>query len=1187
MRIKELELQGFKSFVDRTKLIYTPGITAIVGPNGCGKSNIVDAIRWVMGEISAKSLRGSSMEDVIFNGSDTRKPISMAEVRLIFDCEDGVVPAGFELHSQIEIARRLYRDGDSEYYLNRKPCRLKDIQSLLMDTGLGTKAYAVIEQGQIAKILQSKPEERRVLIEEAAGITKYKARKEEALRKIESTKLDLERVNDILAEITRNVNSLARQAGKAKRYKEAKAELKIVELELARRDLANLRERTVKLEQEFKELDQKIIANQAGLDAADTRMQTSRLDLLRAEKASSDVAEKRSLANQDLTSLENERQIRLDQISTSETRLQSAVNELAEIEQRIKKLEQERREAVAEKESINAEKQKNEIEFEKLASQVKDAKVSRENLQEKLEQLQRDDASLSSRKAVLVQAAATYLERKSEHQRRIDEESAVGKELEENRNKLSDELIVLDARLRTLDESRAYHEEKLATQLKKADALTKEVQSNKETFWEAKSKYEEAKVRLESLKTMKRNLEGFQEGVRRILMVESGLPEPEKRGILGLVADIIEVDRQYENALEAVLGERLQSVIVSSQQAGIDAVEFLKTQASGRSTFIPMEPRHIPRAHYPQETRAGALSPLLDLVRFKPEYEKVARYLCDNVLVVKDLQQAVLLHNANGYRGAFVTMEGEIVDPCGVITGGSAEALNSGILQKKREIEQLEGEIEDLETQFKSIEKKYFTGEGMLRNMENRIKTNKAELDESRVKITEALGEHRRHEAEISKLAREIEAHKSIQKRHIEKLESMESLSKAEADELALLGPKLEELEINASDLREKILAISSQIEKLSIAHTEISVQLARCIERFKAAESKEDQAVKQSRLETENASRRREEIRLLNQTSYEAKQLIGMLEERIKTQLDLAQKLSAEASVAGARVEEVRTELANAEAALRTISKDLESLKEAKNHLEMNGLEIRMKLENLGERIIDRYGVTLEELPNLEGAPELDRDALYARTELLNNKIASMGDVNMAAIEEYAAEKDRLEFTQKQHKDLTDAINDLKQAIVKINKESRERLMETFDKVQKRFAEVIPVLFGGGSGILSLTESDDVLDAGLEIHVRPPGKKLTSVNLLSGGEKALVSIGLIFSIFLVKPSPFCLLDEVDAPLDDANIDRFNDMIRKLSERSQIILITHNKRTMEVAKALYGITMEEAGASKIITVRFE
>ncbi|MEO6955026.1 MAG: chromosome segregation protein SMC [Polyangia bacterium] len=1182
MRIKRLEVMGFKSFCDRSVLSFHEPITGVVGPNGCGKSNIVDAIRWCMGEQSAKHLRGKAMDDVIFSGSDSRGPSGMCEVTLVFD-NDGNVPIEYMAYSEISVTRKLYRDGTSEYYLNKTPCRLRDISDFFMGTGIGTKAYSIIEQGRVGMIVSSKPEDRRFLIEEAAGITKYKVKKKAAEKKMDGTRQNLLRVSDVVAEIEKQLASLRRQAQKAERYREYRAELRDLELwSAAQRFLGFLAEDQV-----------------AALGLADT-------------------VEKRDQAEHALELRQTRIEALRIELASEEERIARLQEELYALDNRIRLAEAENDHARRERDDLSAREDAERTEIDELGEKLELDRMELARLSEERELLERtvgeQRAILAGREAVLTEArqVKTALDSKLDDSRRresqeksdiarqeseltaagrrrddlqlragrhADEEGRVVTRSEELKGELRrKETELADLRQLKLglveEKERAHARHEELTSLDKGRAA--EVDS-------LSSQLHQKRSRLTSLEQLSAKYEGFDRGTAAI-MKEQGT----RWGIRGLMADAVQAPPELEAVVEAVMGERLGAILCESQEVGVDGITHLRKTGEGRTTFVPVnrfkgdDMGRQPRAEL--IGHEGVRGRLCDLITFGADYKELGERMFGDVYVVDDLISALdLWRGIQGDKPELVTLEGEVVDRFGALSGGAA-VDGAGVLQQKREIRELTDAVAALTEQHTLCKD---TLDAMRREAQG-LRETVAELGRNA------------HQSEMQLLSmdKDQERHRHELERHTERLntigrERTELTSEAEAAaheveegqlELRNARDRLMTLEDDTSALGRELLVAMEALERAAESHT------AFCVEVAQADEKRGQLERAHTRLGQDRAEREHRRVRLgesVARAGERQEELVRGIEERrlrIVAEVETRSGLADQVSVGRAAYEERRILVQREEGEQRTESKERDRLFGEVSRLEMKRHEISSARRQLEEVIAERYRLDIvTELTSHHLRP-LFSSGEESRVKELRGLIERMGEINLHAIEEYNELDARFTFLTSQKTDLETALQQLEEAIARINKTSKERFREVFDLVNERFQQVFPRCFKGGQARLILTDEDNILESGIEIIAQPPGKKNATVELLSGGEKAMTAVALIFSIFLIKPSPFCLLDEVDAPLDEANVGRFNDLVRELTDRSQFIVITHNKRTMQIADTLYGVTMEEPGISKLVSV---
>lgn len=1182
MRLKRLEMTGFKSFAQRTVVEFNPGITAVVGPNGCGKSNIVDALRWAMGEQSPRHLRGQQMEDVIFNGSDSLPPTGMAEVSIIFDNEDGLSLTEYSTFSEIMVTRRLFRSGESEYAINKVNSRLKDVVELFLGTGVGTKAYSIVEQGKVDELVNSKPEERRGLIEEAAGTSKYKSRKVLAEKKLERTQQNLLRVADIVREIERQIRSMELQAKKAERYRALRAELKEKDLAFAtlqRRTLdqqiADQNDHLVSAENRWAEILSRLHRKEAENESirlslldADKEIGVQQEDLYRRRAGFQSDEQKCEFLRKDLTQLdqtESELGAGLLQLEERTSMLAREIEELDKAKHSFIQLSLFEETFLSDKER----------ELERLQSEIRIAQSELERGKEALIDLAGQIASLKNDAIAKERRRAEVT---VELTRSRDELVEASKALSDSANKMEETDQAL-ASVRVQMRERV-----LETTLAQASiqALGTAREKKQQQIGALKEQIQENRSRLLSLEDLQKNYEGCHEGVRAIMLKKQQEPSP--NGVYGLVAEVIEAPQAYEKALTAVLGERLQYVIVKGHREGVEAIEFLKNEASGRGSFIPLG---LSRKIYKELPlgEAEVVAPLMNVVSVKEGYRDVAEYLLSDVVVVRDLQSGLSLWNRNGYYSTLVTPDGEVIDPLGIVTGGSDVPLETGFLAQRRRIRDLKLIISELEVQ--------------LPREEHELEQLKQELEQADMKKNLLSAEI--HRLEIERVRFEHE-HSAAQREHDRMTQTVQSLRQEQTDlttaihlledeiqrchgttqlrveEKSERERKLTDRQTEFEGLRQALETAESCVTESRIRHAALGEKRdhthANLANRLKLQEeTAQEIAARKTRLA--DAQIRRAEIEAA---------IVG-LEEALDRNRNELQGLDEQLQAARQSYRALSMELAEIGEAIKALRPQSEAAQEEKSHLQLTLAEKRLELQHLAANLRDKYDVDLETLDSSALAGDGSQTELITEIDELRGRLERMGEVNLAAIGEYEELSQRFGFMSQQKADLEKSIADLQQTIVKLNRICRLRFRESFEAINEKFELIFPRLFRGGKAKLVLTDDNDLLDTGVDIIVQPPGKKLQSITLLSGGEKALTAVSLLFAIFLTKPSPFCFLDEVDAPLDDANIDRFIEIIKEMSAHSQFVLVTHNKKSMQAAEVLYGITMGEPGVSKVVSVK--
>ncbi len=1185
MRIKRLDITGFKSFMERSVFTFDDGVTGIVGPNGCGKSNVVDSIRWVMGEQSAKNLRGRGMEDVIFNGSESKPPLSMAEVSLTFHVDEtDTLPVHLSGLSEVTVTRRLFRSGESEYLINKTVCRLLDITELFLGTGVGTKAYSIIEQGRVGLIVSSKPEDRRHLIEEAAGVTKYKARRKAAERKLEATQANLLRVTDITSELERRLESLSRQAKKAEKYKKLKTRMREIELHSASHRFLALHAEAKQLQErlgslggeeregleKMRELEAVITTRRAELEA-----EAEALQKLSAEVHTMESTVQR--ADQDLAYWRKDLEETTARVTQSETELHA-----------LKSRQEEVAGTMAAREA----------ELSNIAGSWKEDEVAMKVAQEELRRVSQLQTEISMRLEQERAALVTVASRLANHESNLVNLARQKTDLEARRARNRTEADALreqekqleDVRqevARRVEESRHVSLELAERKGHEEEALVRTRQAFMENEVQViglREELSDKRSRLASLEALQKDYEGFDKGVRAV-MVRAG-EEARQQGIFGLVADVISTTPRFERAVEAVLGERLQHVVVESRDKGMELVEYLKDASEGRGSFLPVPlPERVPSTVQPDLSRPGVLAVAFNEVTCEESLKPVVQLLLGDVVLVEDLGAAKAYADAEGTAYTLVTLDGEVFRPDGTIIGGEREGAAVGALQKKREIAELAAEVGRVEERYNEILTRHYTLQKQMGDTEDVLKglaknqhaeelslaSQEKDLHKASEDLARVRDRLRALDADESQLAHMYDglAHEEENSRgevtHGQAdRESREERVKQLVGELESLKQRAETATANLTSLKVKVAAGGERGES---ARKELESLLAQ----------KEEMAGRVRKLENavrDGASRVEEFQRRISETEAER----GKKTEELR---GAAEGLEARRMAHGAASGAVREQ----DNVLRELRTKLDGLTQGLSQITLREREIALELEHLVAGIRERHATELQDevhkyhlLPSLSEEAEQELKDLRAQVE-------KMGEINLTAIDEHTELAQRSEFLLTQKKDLTESMEKLQEAIRRIDASSRERFKQTFEIVNEKFQAIFPRLFGGGRASLVLTNEGQGGEPGVEIVAQPPGKKLQSMNLLSGGEKALTAVALIFAIFLIKPTPFCLLDEVDAPLDEGNVGRYNDMVKEMSKQSQFILITHNKRTMEVADTLYGVTMEEPGISKLVSVK--
>lgn len=1179
MRIRRLELIGFKSFPIATNIDFPEGITAIVGPNGCGKSNILDALLWVMGATSPKLLRSRSMEDVIFSGSQTQPPLSRAEVRLIIDNSHHLASDPYRDLTEIEIKRVVYRSGDSEFWLNKHRCRLRDITEFFLGTGLGTNSYAIIEQGRVNQVISARPEERRLLIDESAGISKYKERKEISLRKMEATKQNLARVEDVLHEVKRQMNRLKRQAARTRRYQQLKQRLDELLIAKAAFQVVALIARQTTLEQEYQTASAHAKAREAEITALEAQINEEQTLLLEKEEG--------------LREMNRDYAVRQDSMSGKRQELSALYEKRGRLEEILKalgeklKISDSRRRQIAVQMSETADSisllQKDLVERAK-AIEEKAAVYARENarlreLEERFEKGKQAQYETITREVEAKNRLAQLNERIQEAGRGAVSRAA---ELEATENRLRE----LEAAGKARRADLASFSSQVAAAVKENERVTAALSSLKKEetvtaaeLREVERKLTEDRSNYQSLLDIKKRMEDISSKGAKAVLRQFVAPKPDLAACR-LVADTVDVPPRYDRALEAVLKDALEFVFVDTHETALKGLAFLKETGAGRSGLVPRE-RLAACDGGETPPQGEGLVPLADCINGASSEKTALKCLLRDVWVVENPENALKIHERNGFKGVLVTLDGDVFYPNGVIVGGSSGPGTGGRIARNRQIGLLKKQVAAGENRVREIQKKH---EKVMAG----ISTLQAELEKAAHELKDAemgvLTAERDSEA-LEKEKQRLEEKAHVLKAEIEELRRAKEKWEGEENEtrdahrhyseqMGRLKGESEQLAGDIQVLREKVDTGNQEISRFKIEEAKIR-------QRFQGLEAKAEELKRMSRdldkegvLDRERQTASLADLTRMGEAAASLQQEIIQIEEGMET--------------LKGRVETLELNLRQRRESVRGLDarrqQKMKELQESKDDLSAKTLamkQVDLEKENIINQVRTRFDRTLEEAA-LKDLTEVavDEEELAG----LEKKVQSFGEINFVAVQEFEELKERVAFLEKQREDLLTALQTLTETIQRINRTTTARFKETFTRVQKNFSDLFVKLFGGGRGELRLTEPENIKESGIEIFAQPPGKRLQAIRLLSGGEKALVAIAFLFALFLVRPSPFCVLDEVDAPLDDSNINRFNELVISLSDASQFILITHNKRTMAEAHTLLGVTMEQPGISKIVSV---
>lgn len=1188
MRIKKLEIIGFKSFKDRTVIQFDAGITGIVGPNGCGKSNIVDALMWVMGDQSAKDLRASSMTDVIFAGAEGYAPLGLCEVSLTLENDGGPFPAKYLKHSEIMVTRKLHRNGEGEYFVNKEPARLKDVQEIFMDTGAGSKGFSIIAQGMIGKIITAKPEDRRMLIEEAAGITKFKARKKESQRKLISTDQNLVRLQDIIGELKRQIDSLQRQAQRAERYRNIKNQIEDLELWLSSAQYANLKQAADEAQRIYDEAQTGEFGSEATLASMQSELEGLKLTVLEQEKAVEAKQQDFFTFQASVQKKEMEIQELRFELEQAKRNEQMTGNILSEQRARHELLARDLALLTEQSEELKIESENLTLESAQKSEAFTSNQTRYNQIDEELTVKRREQIALGQSESTLDAQTQSFSNRKVELESTLAEQELVLSELREKlhefetrRRKVTTQLD--QERQMQMDLSsdvNAFEENKRV--------LTAAVAQKQVEVQEFKDNLNETASRLYGLENLAANFEGFEEGVKQVMLWSKAKSvEMHADGSISEyfkpVSEVIEVPADFEIAMEAALGSKLQMLLSQKSEAAVEAVDHLKEQNSGRSSFYSNDGHFTKQLQGNPQSEGGVVDLLKNVVKSNETYSTKVSEILDGVAIVDSIRTALKLRPS--YAGwTFVTQDGDTLSADGVLTGGSKDSAESGVLKRRREIKELSDRKQEWAGKLALATQALKKTEEQLANVVNDFEGAQQRRLEQEIKVAELRKDLERAENEFNQAQNAVERQEKEVRRVTEQVETL-------AQKLDELNEKLVEVRTQKIELEDTVNSLTGEYSSMKDGFEaqqsevmDLQVRSAQRTQEFSGVTRQLEMVQRQVTDLELQLSRMSEEAEGYNSQMSDGQYAL----EQAKIDFE---RMLADVEARKLEVSQVKNKFELETAHIRELEDKTITLGRERNERMAKMTDAQLKLEQakmkeqyLIDQVREKYMLNLPDVVEKYAGREGNPIEADAELKDLRDKLAKIGEVNLSAINEFSETQERYTFLTQQHTDLTDAKEQLRKVIDRINKICSKRFKETFDLVNDRFQKVFPVLFGGGEAMLQLVEDVDKGEMGIEIVAKPPGKKMQNVTLMSGGEKALTAVALVFSIFLVKPSPYCLLDEVDAPLDDANVFRFNDLVREMAKRSQIIVVTHNKHTMEVAQKLYGVTMQERGVSTMVSV---
>jgi len=1180
MLLKKLEFFGFKSFSDKTSFTFERGITVIVGPNGCGKSNVVDAIKWILGEQKAKSLRGNEMSDVIFNGTNKRPSMGYAEASLTILNDKSMMPIEYE---EVCITRRLYTSGESEYLINKQLCRLKDIKELFMDTGVGADCYSLIEQGKVDTLLQANAQERRFIFEEAAGISKYKTRKKETMSKLEKVEQNLLRLSDIIEEVQKRLRSIKLQASKAIKYNEYVDRLKNLSIKLSLKkyrtfkvERAGILDRIQQKEDKGQEILNNIEDMQVKRDGLQDHMDKLVSDLEKLQFDQTNIESKISFNQKTIEELISQKTKYEKHINILKDRIGETKNSISDLTHNLEETKNDLSEKIECLSIKETELEQYTLECDMLLQKIDEDKKKVIDILHKESSLQNEIGSLSAERDTVGNRRIKLLKRQ-------DEISLELEDIECERQDLTRQRDVALKNIEQLDACSA----RINGQIKTLNAETQSIVNNINSQLQMKSRKES---RLEILEDLERRYEGVSSGAK-VILEETKRNNEELTGICGMVADLIRVDAAYIPAIEAVLGDKAQMIVADSIKETVRTIDFLKKHEKGYVKFFPLNDirlRKYDTSNGPNIT--GVIGRAADLVKSEERFQPLIEYIFKDTIIVENFETALALAN-NGGSGfsRIVTLNGEVVEPGGIILAGSGNT-QTGLISRKIELETIKQELTKIEKEIeismneknvkaREIETLIRESEeiGAKTNAENALKaSSESNIREKEFKLDELNEEKDVNESEINEINELVENINQREVRLQDEIRNLNDQRKGLESRVTISNNEKIQKETGKTNVQNQTTELKVIIAQKEERKDSINASLEKAKEELQKNEEELDSTHSEIANCREKTEKNEKEIENLSKLLEELKYEKVKLEENIATLKEEQSNCSEQLTVTNNQIDECREEYRKHEQEI--------------NDLKLKENEFKIKIANLEERIRDDYHVELSEfdLENKEEVDEsFDEENVSQEIEQLKDKIGRMGNINLDAIQEQQELEAREAHLMGQMEDLQKAEMTLKDIIKKINVTSRDLFEKTFNDVRENFHELFRKLFGGGRADIVLEEDVDILDAGIEIIAQPPGKELKSITLFSGGEKVMVTIALLFSVFQSKPSPFCILDEVDAALDESNITRFTHILKEFAETSQFLIITHSKQTMEIADVLYGVTMEEAGVSKKISIKFE
>jgi len=1182
MYFKRLEMHGFKSFADKTVLEFMPGITTVIGPNGSGKSNISDCIRWILGEQSLKSLRGTKSEDIIFAGTQNRKALGYAEASLVIDNSDSKLPIEY---NEVVVTRRIYRSGESGYFINKTPCRLKDVLELFMDTGIGKDGYSIIGQGKIDEILSNKSEDRRHIFEEAAGIVKYRTRKADSEKKLEQTKLNLLRINDIISEIESNIEPLKLQSEKAKKFLSLRDELKNIEVGLFLYNIENYKIQTQEVLENIDVFETQKVKEEENLNNIQAEKETVK-ELI--DKLIEEIEKTQNLnfeGNQKKEQYNSEIAITEERISNNKENYERYEKELEELENRNKELEEEKKQKEEKKNNLFTNKEKfetelkeKELELDKYSKTLSDKEIEIENkkqiVQKNIDSKYEIIANLNTEKANFDNLGKRESTLKNEIQETISELDSSRATKEENSKEFYE-----------LEKKRNDVTKKLEAMKSERDSSSEKLKEFDDKINDYQSQYRIKESRYKFLVETEKEKEGYTKSVK-LLLDATERNSSLSRGVHGILANLIQVDKKYETAIEMTLGGTIQNIVTDSEEEAKKLVNYLRENKLGRASFLPItsvKGQKIGGIH----TRGvdGVIGVASDLISCDRKYEGIVLNLLGRTVVVEDIDNAVKLAKLNSYKFKIVTLKGDIINPSGAISGGSVATKTVSILGRGKEIKFLEVELQEIKLKIEKVEKEKSNYEASISQILNTFDQKQKEAQELEIIYATEKQKNDNLDLEIlkldsklAKLREDLESTKSEKEENSKIQEEFNKKIQEIENENVSLELVIEEFTNLNKDNQKYIDDLNFDITNLRISVSsfdESETSINEMVERI-------DLDIKNNSTSIKNKIDAREKILLenseLENKIADVKQKILDLEKEILGSTDKVEKLKNE------RIEK-NEKLVNIEKDIEEQNLKLEEVKTQISKLDLKKSKIELELNQVINKMWEEYELTPNNVGDIEKVT--NPTEVQKQVNSIRSEIKELGSINVDAIKEYKEIKERYDFMSEQRLDLEDSGNKLRKVISEMTETMKKQFSEQFKIINRNFGEVFAELFGGGKAELILSDEENILECGIEIAVQPPGKKLQNMMLLSGGERAFTAIALLFAILKINPAPFCVLDEIEAALDDVNVYRFAEYLRKFSKDSQFLVITHRKGTMEAADTVYGITMEEKGISKLLSMKLK